>query len=78
MINSGDISFLPMLVRVIHGGGVGSGSWESSAERSRFQAAWFGVLLRHSVNVLCGVVYLSFPPRTTVGVAVAVVLIGWG
>ncbi|MBP1050946.1 hypothetical protein J6397_12425 [Rhodococcus qingshengii] len=57
---------------------MGSGSWESSAERSRFQAAWFGVLLRHSVNVLCGVVYLSFPPRTTVGVAVAVVLIGWG
>jgi hypothetical protein len=57
---------------------VGSGSWESSAARSRFQAAWFGVLLRHSVNVLCGVVYLSFPPRTTVGVAVAVVLIGWG
>lgn len=57
---------------------MGSGSWESSAARSRFQAAWFGVLLRHSVNVLCGVVYLSFPPRTTVGVAVAVVLIGWG
>ncbi|MYV31189.1 sensor histidine kinase [Rhodococcus sp. JT-3] len=57
---------------------MGSGSWESSAARSRFQAAWFGVLLRHSVNVLCGVVYLSFPPRTGVGVAVAVVLIGWG
>lgn len=67
-----------VLVRGNHGGGVGSGSWDSSAARSRFQAAWFGVILRHSVNVLCGVVYLSFPPRTTVGVTVAVVLIGWG
>ncbi len=64
----------------IRGGrGVGGGTWDSSAARSRFQAAWFGVILRHSVNVLCGLVYLSYPPpRTTVGVTVAVALIVWG
>ena len=62
----------------IRGRGVGGGTWDSSAARSRFQAAWFGVILRHSVNVLCGLVYLSYPPRTTVGVTVAVALIVWG
>jgi signal transduction histidine kinase len=38
----------------------------------------FGLLLRQSVNLLCGAVYLVQPIRTPIGIAIATVLLCWG